>query len=52
LPGDLVFYKGDYYSDKKKKRVHDMVHVEIYLGDDKTIGARFRKGTICIHDHY
>ena len=28
------------------------MHVEVYLGDNKTIGARFRKGTVCIHEHY
>jgi len=44
--GDLVFYKGDYYSNKKKKRVHDIVHVEVYLGDNQTIGARYRKGVV------
>lgn len=29
-----------------------MVHVEVFMGGTSTIGARFRKGTIQIHEHY
>ena len=30
-----------------KKQKHDMVHVEIWLGDgDKTIGARWQRGKV------
>ncbi len=52
-PGDLIFYKADYYEPKtKKKRIHDMVHVEVFMGGNTTIGARFRKGCIQIHESY
>lgn len=50
-PGDLVFYTGDYVSPKAKKQKHDMVHVEIWLGDgEKTIGARWHKGHVQVFD--
>jgi cell wall-associated NlpC family hydrolase len=53
-PGDLVFYSGAYYSDKKRKQKHDMVHVEILLGNGsrQTIGARWQKKVVQIHDDF
>eukprot|EP01147_Barroeca_monosierra_P003347 gene3347-6019_t len=52
-PGDLVFISGTYFSTKSKKQKHDIVHVEIWLGDgEKTIGARHQCGVIQIHDSY
>ena len=44
-PGDLVFISGTYFNSKSKQHPHDMVHVEIWLGDGvKTIGARWHRG--------
>ena len=40
-PGDLIFYSGTYFNEKKKRQKHDMVHVEIFLGGpsgEATIG--------------
>jgi hypothetical protein len=35
-PGDLIFYEASYYKDKGwKDQPHNMVHVEIYMGDYK-----------------
>jgi hypothetical protein len=47
-PGDLVFYSADYFPGKKRKRfIHDMVHVEILTGDgEKTIGSRKKDSTV------
>eukprot|EP00118_Oscarella_pearsei_P012767 m.96294 g.96294 ORF g.96294 m.96294 type:complete len:675 (+) comp36906_c0_seq2:68-2092(+) len=50
-PGDLVFISGTYFNPKSKKHPHDMVHIEIWLGDgEKTIGARWHRGRYC-SDH-
>lgn len=36
-----------------KQQKHNMVHVEIWLGDgNKTIGARWQKGVVEIHNSY
>ncbi|XP_041479461.1 protein polyglycylase TTLL10-like [Lytechinus variegatus] len=52
-PGDLVFISGTYFNEKSKKQKHDMVHVEVWLGDGpKTIGARWQKGKVQIFDSY
>ncbi|XP_065834366.1 protein polyglycylase TTLL10-like [Oscarella lobularis] len=52
-PGDLVFISGTYFNSKSKQHPHDMVHVEIWLGDGvKTIGARWHRGHVQIHDSY
>ncbi|XP_066910251.1 protein polyglycylase TTLL10-like isoform X2 [Clytia hemisphaerica] len=51
--GDLVFISGTYYNEKSKAYPHNMVHVEIWLGDgEKTIGARWKRGKVQIHDSY
>ncbi|XP_071945729.1 uncharacterized protein [Antedon mediterranea] len=53
LPGDLVFITGTYFNPKSKAQKHDMVHVEIWLGDgEKTIGARWQKGVVQVFDSY
>ena len=55
-PGDLIFYEGSYLSEKSKPQKHNMVHVEIYLGngaeDESCIGSRFRKGNVSLFDSY
>jgi hypothetical protein len=54
-PGDLVFYSADYFPNikRKKKHIHDMVHVEILLGEgEKTIGSRKKKSVVNIFDSY
>ena len=36
-----------------KRHSHDMVHVEVWLGDEeKTVGARWQRGAVQIHDSY
>ncbi|XP_055863452.1 uncharacterized protein LOC106062948 isoform X2 [Biomphalaria glabrata] len=52
-PGDLVFMTGIYINPKSKKQYHNMVHVEIWLGDgQKTIGSRWNSGKVDIFDSY
>ena len=52
-PGDLVFISATYFDQKKKKQKHDMVHVEVWLGQEaKTIGSRWYKGTVQVFDSY
>lgn len=44
-PGDLVFISATYYNQQRKRQRHDMVHVEIWLGQgEKTVGARWQRG--------
>ena len=45
--GDLVFYSASYFPGKKRKKfIHDMVHVEILTGEgEKTIGSRKKDST-------
>lgn len=56
-PGDVVFYSGTNYPDRnRKKQVHDMAHVEIFLGGEdrpeRTIGSRDSTGTVEIFDTF
>jgi hypothetical protein len=53
-PGDLIFYSGIFYPDKNmKSQIHNMTHVEIYLGEgEKTIGSRESDGTVEIFDTF
>lgn len=53
-PGDLIFYSGIFYPDKHQKpQIHNMTHVEIYLGEgEKTIGSRESDGTVDIFDTF
>ncbi|RUS81566.1 hypothetical protein EGW08_010667, partial [Elysia chlorotica] len=52
-PGDLVFMTGEYTNPKKKKQRHNMLHVEIWLGEgDKTIGSRWNNGKVSVFNSY
>ncbi|BFZ23598.1 hypothetical protein BsWGS_26637 [Bradybaena similaris] len=52
-PGDLVFMSGVYVNTKSKRQLHNMVHVEIWLGEgDKTIGSRWNNGKVQVFDSY
>ena len=66
-PGDLIFYSATYYNKnvkifsllrgklfKKKKTVHahNMVHVEIYMGGESSLGARWHSGAVSIFPSY
>ncbi|XP_022100588.1 probable beta-tubulin polyglutamylase isoform X2 [Acanthaster planci] len=52
-PGDLVFISAIYHNLKSKKQKHNMVHVEIWAGEDaKTIGARWQRGHVQVFDSY
>ena len=53
-PGDLVFYTAEFYPDTlRKAQIHNVVHVEIFLGDgEKTIGSRDSKGVVQIYDTF
>ncbi|XP_076451804.1 uncharacterized protein LOC143287581 isoform X3 [Babylonia areolata] len=52
-PGDLVFMTGTYTNGKHKKQRHNMLHVEVWLGEGgKTIGARWNKGKVQVFDSY
>ena len=53
-PGDLVFYTGIYYPDKyKKQQLHNIVHVEIYLGPgETTIGSRDSYGVVEVYNTF
>ena len=43
--GDLVFVSATYFTEGRKPQRHDMVHVEIWLGEgEKTVGARWQRG--------
>jgi hypothetical protein len=38
---------------QRKPQLHDMVHVEIWLGDgEKTLGARRQSGVVEVHESY
>ena len=52
VAGDLIFYSATYSNPKLKPFPHRMVHVEIYLGEGKSIGARWQRGTIQVFDSY
>ncbi|MGH0125570.1 UNVERIFIED_CONTAM: hypothetical protein FKN15_023162 [Acipenser sinensis] len=54
-PGDLVFISGSYFNPQRhvpvKQQIHDMVHVEIWLGEgERTLGARWHQGKVQIFD--
>jgi hypothetical protein len=55
VPGDLVFYSATYYDTKKRRQIHDMVHVEIFLGGptgEQSLGARWFKGAVQVFDSF
>jgi hypothetical protein len=39
-PGDLIFYKAQYKDKTKPSKRNGIVHVEIYLGQGRSIGSR------------
>jgi len=52
-PGDLIFYSSPKEALKKKPRLHNMIHVEIFLGEgEKSLGSRTKKSTVKIFDSY
>ncbi|MBN3294667.1 TTL10 polyglycylase, partial [Polypterus senegalus] len=52
-PGDLVFVSGTYFDPQKKRQIHNMVHVEIWMGDGwRTLGARWQRGRVQVFDSY
>eukprot|EP00002_Diphylleia_rotans_P037750 TRINITY_DN8472_c0_g1_i2.p1 TRINITY_DN8472_c0_g1~~TRINITY_DN8472_c0_g1_i2.p1 ORF type:complete len:234 (+),score=42.42 TRINITY_DN8472_c0_g1_i2:55-756(+) len=54
-PGDLIFVSGRYFNPKIKAQIHDMVHVEVFIGGktgEQTIGARLQKGVVQVFDSY
>jgi hypothetical protein len=63
-PGDLIFYEATHYKEKGwKDQPHNLVHVEIYLGDynqkktsgkksQRTIASREKRGVVDIYDTF
>ena len=52
-PGDLIFYSAKYYDETRKPKDHDLVHVEVFLGEgEKTIGARWTRGVVQVHESF
>jgi hypothetical protein len=54
-PGDLIFYEGEYYSNRSKPQKHNIVHVEVFLGGESgeaCIGSRFHRGCVSIFPSY
>ncbi|CAG9462867.1 unnamed protein product [Pedinophyceae sp. YPF-701] len=54
-PGDLIFYSGEYYSEKAKKQHFDMTHVEIFVGGatgEAVIGSREKHKWVKEYDSY
>lgn len=51
-PGDLVFYSATYYDPKKRKQLHDLVHVEIFMGGEQSLGSRWSNGRIQIFESF
>jgi hypothetical protein len=51
-PGDLIFVEGTYFNLKSRRQKYDIVHVEIFIGGEQTIGARAQNGVVSVHDSY
>ncbi|XP_060115577.1 uncharacterized protein LOC132587316 [Heteronotia binoei] len=52
-PGDLVFISGTYFDPQRTRQAHDIVHVEIWLGEEeRSLGARWKTGKVQIFDSY
>ena len=52
-PGDLIFYSSPKEALKKRPRIHNMTHVEIFLGEgEKSLGSRNKKSTVKIFESY
>lgn len=55
--GDLIFYEAIYYPEKRlKEQPHNIVHVEIFLGNkfypERTIASRDKFGVVEYNDTY
>ncbi|XP_013911852.1 PREDICTED: uncharacterized protein LOC106541050 [Thamnophis sirtalis] len=52
-PGDLIFISGVYFDPQRKRQPHDIVHVEIWLGEgERSLGARRKHGRAQVFDSY
>ncbi|XP_063173563.1 uncharacterized protein LOC134507070 [Candoia aspera] len=52
-PGDLIFISGVYFDPQRKRQPHDIVHVEIWLGEgERSLGARLKHGRVQVFDSY
>ncbi|KAL8198397.1 UNVERIFIED_CONTAM: hypothetical protein K2H54_009127 [Gekko kuhli] len=52
-PGDLVFISGTYFDTQRTRQAHDIVHVEIWLGEGEcSLGARWKEGKVQVFDSY
>lgn len=55
-PGDLIFYEGIYSSPRSKPQKHNIVHVEVFLGDgitgEECIGSRYHRGKVSLFPSY
>ncbi|XP_054857745.1 uncharacterized protein LOC129344861 [Eublepharis macularius] len=52
-PGDLVFISGTYFDTQRARQPHDIVHVEIWLGEEKrSLGARWKGGKVQVFDSF
>ncbi|KAJ1448687.1 hypothetical protein M885DRAFT_421281, partial [Pelagophyceae sp. CCMP2097] len=55
-PGDLMFVEGVYHTGRHRQQKMNIVHVEIFLGDEfgtsprSTLGSRNRWGCVEVHD--
>nr|XP_020637933.1 inactive polyglycylase TTLL10 isoform X2 [Pogona vitticeps] len=48
-----VPYAKNYHEPGRKRQPHDIVHVEIWLGDgDRSLGARWKRDTVHIFESY
>jgi len=55
-PGDLIFISGVYFDEKRKRKPHDMTHVEMYFPCGprmcETIGSRHKRGCVQVHSDF
>ncbi|XP_077167321.1 inactive polyglycylase TTLL10 [Paroedura picta] len=52
-PGDLIFISGTYFDTQRIRQAHDIVHVEIWLGEEeRSLGARWKTGKVQVFDSY
>ncbi|KAG8142326.1 hypothetical protein E2320_006259 [Naja naja] len=52
-PGDLIFISGIYFDPQRKRQPHDIVHVEIWLGEgERSLGARRKRGRAQVFESY
>uniref|UniRef100_A0ACB8EEF2 Uncharacterized protein n=1 Tax=Sphaerodactylus townsendi TaxID=933632 RepID=A0ACB8EEF2_9SAUR len=52
-PGDLIFISGAYFDTQRPRQPHDIVHVEIWMGEgERSLGARWTTGKVQVFDSY